>query len=177
MRTDQRSGSGCQGWQGANNNLCAPPLPLPQPSPLVTELCGAVQACVTPRKTADGPLWIGGRSAKVTPRYLSWMWDPPVISSFLFFILRPETSGARPLAPSSPPSVDLPPPATKPRFLARAPSPAPPPPSPTPSPASPRPESLQPPPVTIGASWSFAPPSIHLSGCPPPELTSGMDSW
>ena len=71
------------------------------------------------------------------------MWDSPVISSFLFFILRPETSGARSVAPSSHPSVDLPPPATKPRFLARAPSPAPPPPSPTPSPASLRPKSLR----------------------------------
>ena len=125
---------------------------------------------------ADGPPGSGGRSARVTPRYLAGcgpgrhLLIPPSFH-------RSETSGARPLAPSSPPSVDLPPPATKPRFLARAPSPAPPPPSPTPSPASPRPESLQPPPVTIGASWSFAPPSIHLSGCPPPELTSGMDSW
>ena len=66
----------------------------------------------------------------------SWIWarssSPP--SSFP---PRPETSGARPLAPPSPTSVDLPPPATILRFLARAPSPAPPPPSPTPSPASP----------------------------------------
>jgi len=49
---------------------------------------------------------------------------------------RPEASSARALAPPSPPSVDLPPPATILRFLVREPSPAPPPPSPTPSPAS-----------------------------------------
>ena len=58
--------------------------------------------------------------------------------------LRPEPSSARALAPSSPPSVDLPTPATKPRFLAREPSSAPPPPPQTPSPASPRPESPNP---------------------------------
>ena len=55
--------------------------------------------------------------------------------------LCPEPSGARALAPSLPPSVDLPPPATILRFLAQEPSPAPPPPSQTPSPASPRTES------------------------------------
>ena len=49
---------------------------------------------------------------------------------------RPEPSRARALAPSSPPSVDLPPPATKLRFLSQEPSPAPPPPSPTPRPVS-----------------------------------------
>ena len=95
---------------------------------------------VTPRKNR-------GRSARdrrtvrqSNAQIFSWMWaqssSPP--SSFP---PRPETSGARLLAPPSPPSVDLPPPATILRFLAREPSQAPPPPSPTPSPASPRPES------------------------------------
>ena len=84
----------------------------------------------------------------------SWMWarssSPP--SSFP---PRPETSGARPLAPPSPTSVDLPPPATILRFLARAPSPAPPPPSPTPSPASPGRNR----PTTAGHHWR------HLKLC------------
>ena len=38
---------------------------------------------VTPRKTADGPLGSGGRSAQLTSRYITSLWDPPVISSFL----------------------------------------------------------------------------------------------
>src|SRR6185503_2090526 len=50
--------------------------------------------------------------------------------------LRPEPSGARALAPSAPPSVDLSPSATTLRFLAQEPSSAPPPPSLTPRPAS-----------------------------------------
>ena len=89
---------------------------------------------------ADGPLGVGGRSARQRPDiYLDGC------GTHLSFLssssLRPEPSGARALAPSSPPSVDLPPPATKPRFFAREPSPTPLPPSQTPSPASPRPES------------------------------------
>ena len=90
---------------------------------------------VTPRKNR-------GRSARdrqmvrqSNAQIFSWMWarssSPP--SSFP---PRPETSGARPLAPPSPPPVDLPPPATILRFLAQEPSPAPPPPSPTPRPVS-----------------------------------------
>jgi len=75
---------------------------------------------VTPRR-ADSPLGSGGWSARVMPRYLAGcgpvrhLLIPPSFH-------RSEMSGALPLAPSSPPSVDLPPPATKPRFLAREPS-------------------------------------------------------
>ena len=69
-----------------------------------------------------------GRSArdrrtvrKSNAQIFSWMWarssSPP--SSFP---PRPETSGARPLAPPSPPPVDLPPPTTILRFLAQEPS-------------------------------------------------------
>ena len=89
---------------------------------------------------ADSPLGVGGRSARQRPDiYLD---ERGTHLSFLSSSsLRPEPSGARALAPSSPPSVDLPTPATKPRFLAQEPSSAPPPPSQTPSPASPRPES------------------------------------
>ena len=103
---------------------------------------------VTPRR-ADSPLGSGGWSARVTPRYLAGcgpgrhLLIPPSFH-------RSETSGARPLAPSSPPSVDLPPPATKPRFLARAPSPAPPPPPPTPSRLLPGRNR----PATAGHHWS-----------------------
>ena len=70
-----------------------------------------------------------------------WIDVGPACHSSSSSSLRPEPSGARALARLAPPSVDLPPPATKPRFLVREPSPAPPPPSQTPIPASPQPES------------------------------------
>ena len=84
---------------------------------------------------ADGSLGAGGRSARQCPDiYLDGC------GTHLSFLssssLRPEPSGARALAPSTPPSVDLSHPATKPRFLAQEPSSAPPPPSPTPRLAS-----------------------------------------
>src|SRR6185503_16849043 len=100
---------------------------------------------------ADGPLGAGGRSARQRPDiYLD---GRGIHLAFLSSSsLRPEPSGARALAPSSPPSVDLPPPATKPRFLAREPSSAPPPPSPTPRPASYGRNHPPPPPVTMGGA-------------------------
>ena len=56
---------------------------------------------VTPKKTADGLLGSGGRSAQLTPRYIT------SCGTRLSYLLssssrRPETSGARPLAPLSP---------------------------------------------------------------------------
>ena len=125
---------------------------------------------------ADSPHGIGGQSARQRPDiYLDGR------GTHLSFLssssLRSEPSGARALAPSSPPSVDLPPPVTKPRFLAREPSSAPPPPFQTSRLAPHGRNPSPPPPDAIGVARSFAPPSIRLSGRPPLEPTAGMDSW
>ena len=106
-----------------------------------------------------------------------WMDVGPACHSSSFSKLRPVTSRARPLAPSSPSFRQSPScghhtsipcasivPSTSSTF-------------PNPQPGFSRPESPQPPPVTIGARLKLAPPSIRLSGHPPPERTAGMDSW
>ena len=69
-------------------------------------------------RLADGPHWAGGWSARGDVQIFTTLWDPPVISSSFLYSLRPETSGARLLASTSPPPLDLPPPAILPRFLA-----------------------------------------------------------
>ena len=105
--------------------------------------------CVTPvsRTVRAGP----ADSPPGIARYLSgWVWDPLVISLFL---LTPSRAKRSPSAHAVvAPSVDLPPPATKPRFLARVPSSAPPPPSQTLRPASYGRNRPPPPPVAIGGA-------------------------
>ena len=124
---------------------------------------------------ADSPHGAGGQSARHRPDiYLDGC---GIRLSFLSSSssLRPEPSGASARAVVAL-SIDLPPPVTNPRFLAREPSSAPPPPSQTPSPASPRPESPNP----HGHHWrclKLAPPSIRLFDRPPLEPNAGMDSW
>lgn len=115
----------------------------------------------------DSPLGVGGRSARQRPD-ICLDGCGTHISFLCSSSLRPEPSGARALAPSSPPSVDLPLPATKSRFLAREPSPAPPLPSQTPSPASPRPES----PNHRRSEWEALEALLHRRSVSPVVLRS-----
>ena len=115
-------------------------------------------------------------SARVTPRYLSWLWDPPVISSLLLHTTtRGELrSSARATvapfrqSPSSGHHTLIPRARTFPGTSSTFPNP---------QPGFSRPESPQPLPVIIGARLKLAPPSIRFSGHPPPEPTVGTDSW
>ena len=120
-------------------------------------------------RLADSPRGDGGQSARHRPDiYLDGC------GTHLSFLssssLRPEPSGARAPAPSSPPSLDFPPPATEPRFLTREPFSAPPPPFQTSRPAPHGRNPSPPPPDAIGVARSFAPPNTahqrisHLHG-------------
>ena len=136
---------------------------------------GTRQEICNTRKTADGLLRSGGRSAQLTSRYITFLWDPPIISSFLLLTLtRDELRSCSRAAvapfrrsPSSGHHTSIPyasiVPSTSSTF-------------PNPQPGFSRPESPQPPPITIGARLKLAPSLIHFCCHPPLEPTAGMDS-